>query len=74
MNGLGEAEVLPCFAFGIGTSLAGGYSGGPPLANSGALQTSSLPMREFSNVLLVSNLYAELVTPDAPFTLFGVYL
>ncbi|XP_075165371.1 polypyrimidine tract-binding protein 1 heph isoform X4 [Haematobia irritans] len=79
VNGLGAPGVLPPFALGIGTPLAGGYSSGIPnlgafaLANSGALQTAAPALRGFSNVLLVSNLNEEMVTPDALFTLFGVY-
>ncbi|KAL9891339.1 polypyrimidine tract-binding protein 2 isoform X2 [Glossina fuscipes] len=79
VNGLGAPGVLPPFALGIGTPLAGGYSSGIPnlgafaLANSGALQTATPALRGFSNVLLVSNLNEEMVTPDALFTLFGVY-
>ncbi|XP_067616471.1 polypyrimidine tract-binding protein 2 isoform X2 [Eurosta solidaginis] len=79
VNGLGAPGVLPPFALGIGTPLAGGYNSGIPnlgafaLANSGALQTATSALRGFSNVLLVSNLNEEMVTPDALFTLFGVY-
>uniref|UniRef100_A0A034VSA2 Polypyrimidine tract-binding protein 1 n=2 Tax=Bactrocera dorsalis TaxID=27457 RepID=A0A034VSA2_BACDO len=79
VNGLGAPGVLPPFALGIGTPLAGGYNSGIPnlsafaLANSGALQTATPALRGFSNVLLVSNLNEEMVTPDALFTLFGVY-
>ncbi|CAD6994941.1 unnamed protein product, partial [Ceratitis capitata] len=77
VNGLGAPGVLPPFALGIGTPLAGGYNSGIPnlgafaLANSGALQTATPALRGFSNVLLVSNLNEEMVTPDALFTLFG---
>ncbi|KRF99492.1 uncharacterized protein Dwil_GK10936, isoform B [Drosophila willistoni] len=79
VNGLGAPGVLPPFALGLGTPLTGGYSNTLPnlaafsLANSGALQTSAPAMRGYSNVLLVSNLNEEMVTPDALFTLFGVY-
>ncbi|XP_017464636.1 PREDICTED: polypyrimidine tract-binding protein 1 [Rhagoletis zephyria] len=79
VNGLGAPGVLPPFALGIGTPLAGGYNSAIPnlgafaLANSGALQTAAPALRGFSNVLLVSNLNEEMVTPDALFTLFGVY-
>ncbi|XP_055904712.1 polypyrimidine tract-binding protein 3 isoform X3 [Eupeodes corollae] len=79
VNGLGAPGVLPPFALGIGTQLTGGYSSGIPslgafaLANSGALTTATPALRGFSNVLLVSNLNEEMVTPDALFTLFGVY-
>uniref|UniRef100_A0A1A9Z4A6 RRM domain-containing protein n=1 Tax=Glossina pallidipes TaxID=7398 RepID=A0A1A9Z4A6_GLOPL len=65
VNGLGAPGVLPPFALGIGTPLAGGYSSGIPnlgafaLANSGALQTATPALRGFSNVLLVSNLNEE---------------
>lgn len=65
VNGLGAPGVLPPFALGIGTPLAGGYSSGIPnlgafaLANSGALQTTAPALRGFSNVLLVSNLNEE---------------
>ena len=65
VNGLGAPGVLPPFALGIGTPLAGGYSSGLPnlgafaLANSGALQTATPALRGFSNVLLVSNLNEE---------------
>lgn len=68
MNGLGAPGVLPPFALGIGTPLAGGYSSGIPnlgafaLANSGALQTAAPALRGFSNVLLVSNLNEEVST------------
>ncbi|XP_037729626.1 polypyrimidine tract-binding protein 1 isoform X4 [Drosophila subpulchrella] len=79
VNGLGAPGVLPPFALGLGTPLTGGYSNALPnlaafsLANSGALQTAAPAMRGYSNVLLVSNLNEEMVTPDALFTLFGVY-
>ncbi|XP_032310102.1 polypyrimidine tract-binding protein 1 isoform X2 [Drosophila ananassae] len=78
VNGLGAPGVLPPFALGLGTPLTGGYSSALPnlafsLANSGALQTAAPTMRGYSNVLLVSNLNEEMVTPDALFTLFGVY-
>ncbi|XP_017141071.1 polypyrimidine tract-binding protein 1 isoform X4 [Drosophila miranda] len=79
VNGLGAPGVLPPFALGLGTQLTGGYSNALPnlaafsLANSGALQTTAPAMRGYSNVLLVSNLNEEMVTPDALFTLFGVY-
>ncbi|KAH8330359.1 hypothetical protein KR067_001625 [Drosophila pandora] len=78
VNGLGAPGVLPPFALGLGTPLTGGYSSALPnlafsLANSGALQTAAPAMRGYSNVLLVSNLNEEMVTPDALFTLFGVY-
>ncbi|XP_017967493.1 polypyrimidine tract-binding protein 1 isoform X3 [Drosophila navojoa] len=79
VNGLGAPGVLPPFALGLGTPLSGGYSNALPnlaafsLANSGALQTAAPAMRGYSNVLLVSNLNEEMVTPDALFTLFGVY-
>ncbi|XP_022227257.1 polypyrimidine tract-binding protein 1 isoform X4 [Drosophila obscura] len=79
VNGLGAPGVLPPFALGLGTQLTGGYSNALPnlaafsLANSGALQTTPPAMRGYSNVLLVSNLNEEMVTPDALFTLFGVY-
>lgn len=65
VNGLGAPGVLPPFALGIGTPLAGGYNSGIPnlsafaLANSGALQTATPALRGFSNVLLVSNLNEE---------------
>lgn len=78
VNGLGTPGVLPPFALGIGAPLTGGYNGGIPslgafaLANTGALG-SAPALRGFSNVLLVSNLNEEMVTPDALFTLFGVY-
>ncbi|XP_030369630.1 polypyrimidine tract-binding protein 1 isoform X2 [Scaptodrosophila lebanonensis] len=79
VNGLGAPGVLPPFALGLGTPLTGGYSSALPnlaafsLANSGALQSAAPTMRGYSNVLLVSNLNEEMVTPDALFTLFGVY-
>ncbi|XP_032295340.2 polypyrimidine tract-binding protein 2 isoform X5 [Drosophila virilis] len=79
VNGLGAPGVLPPFALGLGAPLTGGYSNALPnlaafsLANSGALQTTAPAMRGYSNVLLVSNLNEEMVTPDALFTLFGVY-
>nr|AAT72299.1 polypyrimidine tract binding protein [Drosophila melanogaster] len=79
VNGLGAPGVLPPFALGLGTPLTGGYNNALPnlaafsLANSGALQTTAPAMRGYSNVLLVSNLNEEMVTPDALFTLFGVY-
>ncbi|XP_034131229.1 polypyrimidine tract-binding protein 1 isoform X1 [Drosophila guanche] len=79
VNGLGAPGVLPPFALGLGTQLTGGYSNALPnlaafsLANSGALQSTAPAMRGYSNVLLVSNLNEEMVTPDALFTLFGVY-
>ncbi|XP_037950991.1 polypyrimidine tract-binding protein 1 isoform X3 [Teleopsis dalmanni] len=79
VNGLGQPGVIPPFALSIGTPLGGGYSSALPslsafaLANSGALQTATPALRGLSNVLLVSNLNEEMVTPDALFTLFGVY-
>ncbi|XP_039151050.1 polypyrimidine tract-binding protein 1 isoform X4 [Drosophila simulans] len=79
VNGLGAPGVLPPFALGLGTPLTGGYNNALPnlaafsLANSGALQPAAPAMRGYSNVLLVSNLNEEMVTPDALFTLFGVY-
>ncbi|CAD7085182.1 unnamed protein product [Hermetia illucens] len=79
VNGLGAPSVLPPFALGIGAPLTGAYNSGIPslgafaLANTGALGTATPALRGLSNVLLVSNLNEEMVTPDALFTLFGVY-
>ncbi|XP_070504232.1 polypyrimidine tract-binding protein 2 isoform X2 [Chironomus tepperi] len=82
VNGLGSQGVLPPFAaIGLGApSLANAYGGGIPslgafaLASTGALGSNNPgALRGLSNVLLVSNLNEEMVTPDALFTLFGVY-
>ncbi|XP_037029060.1 polypyrimidine tract-binding protein 1 isoform X3 [Bradysia coprophila] len=81
VNGLGATGVLPPFALGLGTPLGGAYGGGGipslgafALATTGALGSANpAALRGFSNVLLVSNLNEEMVTPDALFTLFGVY-
>ncbi|XP_055385072.1 polypyrimidine tract-binding protein 1 isoform X2 [Condylostylus longicornis] len=81
INGLAAPGVLPPFPLGIGTPLTGAYNSGLPslnafalAANTGALGVASpAALRGFSNVLLVSNLNEEMVTPDALFTLFGVY-
>ncbi|KAL5284418.1 PTBP2 family protein [Megaselia abdita] len=81
VNGLmgnGGPGVIPQFALGIGAPLTGAYSSGLPslsaftLTNTG-LTTGGPALRGLSNVLLVSNLNEEMVTPDALFTLFGVY-
>ncbi|XP_055697347.1 polypyrimidine tract-binding protein 2 isoform X3 [Phlebotomus papatasi] len=79
VNGLGAPGVLPPFALGLGTPLASAYGGALPslgafaLASTGALGNATPALRGLSNVLLVSNLNEEMVTPDALFTLFGVY-
>ncbi|XP_055678815.1 polypyrimidine tract-binding protein 2 isoform X15 [Lutzomyia longipalpis] len=79
VNGLGAPGVLPPFALGLGTPLASAYGGALPslgafaLASTGALGNAAPALRGLSNVLLVSNLNEEMVTPDALFTLFGVY-
>ncbi|XP_026472617.1 polypyrimidine tract-binding protein 1 [Ctenocephalides felis] len=73
--------VLPPFALGLGSPLAGGFPsglgtlGGAFALAGGALGAATTPpvLRGISTVLLVSNLNEEMVTPDALFTLFGVY-
>ncbi|XP_077270839.1 polypyrimidine tract-binding protein 1 heph isoform X3 [Temnothorax americanus] len=81
----GAPGVLPTpFAMhGLASPLAGPYNGVPPaggLAGLGGfpLGAAGLGVRvqgsaQASAVLLVSNLNEEMVTPDALFTLFGVY-
>ncbi|KAL6257491.1 hypothetical protein P5V15_011061 [Pogonomyrmex californicus] len=81
----GAPGVLPTpFAMhGLASPLAGPYNGVPPaggLAGLGGfpLGAAGLGVRvqgsaQASSVLLVSNLNEEMVTPDALFTLFGVY-
>ncbi|XP_055542254.1 polypyrimidine tract-binding protein 2 isoform X4 [Wyeomyia smithii] len=81
VNGLATPGVIPPFGLGLGTpALASAYGGALPnlgafaLASNGALGTPNpAVLRGLSNVLLVSNLNEEMVTPDALFTLFGVY-
>ncbi|XP_050069140.1 polypyrimidine tract-binding protein 1 isoform X1 [Anopheles maculipalpis] len=81
VNGLATPGVMPPFGLGLGTpALASAYGGALPslnafaLASNGALgQPNPANVRGLSNVLLVSNLNDEMVTPDALFTLFGVY-
>ncbi|XP_052869487.1 polypyrimidine tract-binding protein 1 [Anopheles cruzii] len=81
VNGLATPGVIPPFGLGIGTpALASAYGGALPslnafaLASNGGLGTPNpANVRGLSNVLLVSNLNDEMVTPDALFTLFGVY-
>ncbi|CRK94842.1 CLUMA_CG008334, isoform A [Clunio marinus] len=82
VNGMGTPGVLPPFtAIGLGTpALANAYGRGIPslgafaLASTGALGSANPgALRGLSNVLLVSNLNEEMVTPDALFVLFGVY-
>nr|XP_040228566.2 polypyrimidine tract-binding protein 1 isoform X5 [Anopheles coluzzii] len=81
VNGLATPGVMPPFGLGLGTpALASAYGGALPslnafaLASNGALGTPNpANVRGLSNVLLVSNLNDEMVTPDALFTLFGVY-
>uniref|UniRef100_A0A1Q3FU06 Putative hnrnp-l/ptb/hephaestus splicing factor family n=1 Tax=Culex tarsalis TaxID=7177 RepID=A0A1Q3FU06_CULTA len=81
VNGLATPGVIPPFGLGLGNpALASAYGGALPnlgafaLASNGALGTPNpAVLRGLSNVLLVSNLNEEMVTPDALFTLFGVY-
>ncbi|XP_055325303.1 polypyrimidine tract-binding protein 1 isoform X7 [Sitodiplosis mosellana] len=81
VNGLGAPNVIPPFALGLGTPLTtGAYGSAIPSLGAFALatttgigQTNPTSLRGISNVLLVSNLNEEMVTPDALFTLFGVY-
>ncbi|XP_058456182.1 polypyrimidine tract-binding protein 2 isoform X2 [Malaya genurostris] len=81
VNGLATPGVIPPFGLGLGSpALASAYGGALPnlgafaLASNGALGTPNpAVLRGLSNVLLVSNLNEEMVTPDALFTLFGVY-
>ncbi|XP_063707137.1 polypyrimidine tract-binding protein 1 isoform X2 [Culicoides brevitarsis] len=84
VNGLAAANpgILPQFGLGLAApgALASAYGGALPnlgafaLAQTGALATTNpANLRGLSNVLLVSNLNEEMVTPDALFTLFGVY-
>lgn len=81
VNGLATPGVIPPFGLGLGTpALTSAYGGALPnlgafaLASNGALGTPNpAVLRGLSNVLLVSNLNEEMVTPDALFTLFGVY-
>ncbi|CAO1428410.1 unnamed protein product [Diamesa serratosioi] len=81
VNGMSTQGVLPPFAIGLGNpALANAYGGGMPslgafaLAQNGALGNANPgALRGLSNVLLISNLNEEMVTPDALFTLFGVY-
>ncbi|CAH1156195.1 unnamed protein product [Phaedon cochleariae] len=74
------------FVHGLGSPLAAQYGGGiaaglPGLANfaalggqtAGGLRGLTAPGMAMATVLLVSNLNEEMVTPDALFTLFGVY-
>ncbi|XP_058118422.1 polypyrimidine tract-binding protein 3 isoform X6 [Anopheles ziemanni] len=80
VNGLATPGVMPPFGLGIGTpALASAYGGALPslnafaLASNGALGTPNpANVRGLSNVLLVSNLNDEMVTPDALFTLFAM--
>ncbi|XP_043504568.1 polypyrimidine tract-binding protein 3-like [Polistes fuscatus] len=82
----GAPGVLPTpFAamHGLPSPLAGPYNGVPPAGGLGGLGgfplgAGALGVRvpgggQSSAVLLVSNLNEEMVTPDALFTLFGVY-
>ncbi|XP_043677524.1 polypyrimidine tract-binding protein 1 isoform X5 [Vespula pensylvanica] len=82
----GAPGVLPTpFAamHGLPSPLAGPYNGVPPTGGLGGLGgfplgAGALGVRvpgggQSSAVLLVSNLNEEMVTPDALFTLFGVY-
>ncbi|CAO1427123.1 unnamed protein product [Diamesa hyperborea] len=81
VNGMSTQGVLPPFAIGLGNpALANAYGGGMPslgafaLAQTGALGNANPgALRGLSNVLLISNLNEEMVTPGALFTLFGVY-
>lgn len=81
VNGLATPGVIPPFGLGLGSpALASAYGGALPnlgafaLASNGGLGTPNpAVLRGLSNVLLVSNLNEEMVTPDALFTLFGVY-
>ncbi|KAG5672552.1 hypothetical protein PVAND_002672 [Polypedilum vanderplanki] len=80
VNGIGTPGVLPPFTIGLGTPALNAYGSGIPslgafaLASTGALGSNTPgALRGLSNVLLVSNLNEEMVTPDALFTLFGVY-
>ncbi|XP_055586157.1 polypyrimidine tract-binding protein 2 isoform X5 [Uranotaenia lowii] len=81
VNGLATPGVIPPFGLGLATpALASAYGGALPnlgafaLASNGALGTPNpAVLRGLSNVLLVSHLNEEMVTPDALFTLFGVY-
>ncbi|XP_069703468.1 polypyrimidine tract-binding protein 2 isoform X9 [Periplaneta americana] len=80
MHGLGSPLTSP-----YGNSAVGGMGAGMPLAGfqmPGAAATTALSaagirlagtMGSTGCVLLVSNLNEEMVTPDALFTLFGVY-
>uniref|UniRef100_U5EZR3 Putative polypyrimidine tract-binding protein n=1 Tax=Corethrella appendiculata TaxID=1370023 RepID=U5EZR3_9DIPT len=80
VNGLATPSVIPPFGLGLSAPLASAYGGALPslgafaLATNGAIGTTTpTALRGLSNVLLVSNLNEEMVTPDALFTLFGVY-
>ncbi|XP_066145960.1 polypyrimidine tract-binding protein 2 isoform X3 [Euwallacea fornicatus] len=73
------------FVHGVGSPLAPGYAGGVAAALPGlggfatlgqtatGLRGLTAPGLNLATVLLVSNLNEEMVTPDALFTLFGVY-
>ncbi|KAG8185080.1 hypothetical protein JTE90_029695 [Oedothorax gibbosus] len=89
LENLGSMGVLtsPFAAHGLGSPLTAAYAaagaGGLPLGSFALSPASTaaalgmaglrLPTQNLSTVLLVSNLTEEKVTPDALFTLFGVY-